>query len=112
MKTHDDNGDQADEEDAEEYELEEIWGHIHTEYGFWFLLKYKDYAEPSWEHESLVSAHRRRRITATTTTSALSTTSNSTSAHKLRKTWGEWFVCNSDGRQEWGCIVVSKSASV
>ena len=54
--TTDDDGQQMDDEDMAEYEVEEVLGHIRTEKGFWFLLRFKDYAQTTWEHESLVSA--------------------------------------------------------
>ena len=45
--------------DDAEYVVEAIIGHFHTPKGFWFLVKWVDYAEPTWEHESLLEAGKR-----------------------------------------------------
>ena len=39
-----------------EYKVETIDGHFLTDRGFWFLIKWEDFSEKTWEHESMVSA--------------------------------------------------------
>ncbi len=46
----DDDGNDGD------YEVDSVIGHLRTSNGFWFLLKFKGYEEPTWEHESVVQA--------------------------------------------------------
>jgi transposase InsO family protein len=48
-----------DSVDDVEYVVEAIIGHFHTPQGFWFLVKWVDYVEPTWEHESLLEAGKR-----------------------------------------------------
>jgi hypothetical protein len=45
-----------DEIDATRYSIEEICGHFHNDRGFWFLVKFEGYSEPTWEFEGLVDA--------------------------------------------------------
>ena len=45
-----------DDADDEDYEVESVEGHLRTTKGFWFLLKFKGYDQPTWEHESVVQA--------------------------------------------------------
>ena len=45
--------------DDVEYVVEAIIGHFHTPQDFWFLVKWVDYVEPTWEHESLLEAGKR-----------------------------------------------------
>jgi hypothetical protein len=48
-----------DSVDDVEYVVEAVIGHFHTPQGFWFLVKWVDYVEPTWEHESLLEAGKR-----------------------------------------------------
>ena len=45
--------------DDHEYVVESIVGHFHTPRGFWFLVKWVDCPDPTWEHESLLEAGKR-----------------------------------------------------
>jgi len=49
----------TDSVDDVEYVVEAVIGHFHTPQGFWFLVKWVDYVEPTWEHESLLEAGKR-----------------------------------------------------
>ena len=42
--------------DGTEYSVEEIRGHFQTEHGFWFLVKFEGYSDPTWEFEGLLNA--------------------------------------------------------
>ena len=42
-------------EDEEEYEVEKITGHFINDTGLWFLVKWKGYDDPTWEHEDNLS---------------------------------------------------------
>ena len=53
----DDNSDNTSVDDAE-YEVEQIIGHFHTPRGFWFLVKWSGFVQPTWEHESALNAPR------------------------------------------------------
>ena len=57
--TNADNDEEDNPKDDTEYVVEKIIGHFHNDGGFWFLIKWKDYVETTWEHESLVSAPTR-----------------------------------------------------
>ena len=57
--TNADNDEEDNPKDDTEYVVEKIVGHFHNDGGFWFLIKWKDYVETTWEHESLVSAPTR-----------------------------------------------------
>ena len=47
-----------DEDDGElgdtHYNVERILGHFHNDDGFWFLVHFQGYDDPTWEHESLL----------------------------------------------------------
>jgi hypothetical protein len=45
--------------DDVEYVVEAIIGHFHPPQGFWFLVKWVDYVDRTWEHESLLEAGKR-----------------------------------------------------
>ena len=57
--TNADNDEEDNPKDDTDYVVEKIVGHFHNDGGFWFLIKWKDYVETTWEHESLVSAPTR-----------------------------------------------------
>jgi len=42
--------------DDQDYVVEAIVGHFHTTGGFWFLVQWEGYSQPTWEHESLIQA--------------------------------------------------------
>ena len=62
MKSDSDHSDESidltsdDEIDATRYTVEEICGHFHNDRGFWFLVKFEGYPEPTWEFEGLIDA--------------------------------------------------------
>lgn len=41
----------SDDEDQVEYEVEKVVGHFINETGIWFLVQWKGYDDPTWEHE-------------------------------------------------------------
>ena len=45
-----------DDADYEEFVVEAVIGHFQTDKGFWFLIKWDGYAEPTWEHQSAIKA--------------------------------------------------------
>ena len=51
-----DDEETEDELDETQYAIENVLGHLHTPRGFWFLIKFQGYDEPTWEHESLMNA--------------------------------------------------------
>ena len=66
-KSSDREGNELDTDaDAEEqdlmddtaYEVEKVLGHFYTPQGFWFLVSFVGFSEPSWEHESLLEASK------------------------------------------------------
>jgi transposase InsO family protein len=40
----------------QEFEVETVIGHFRTPKGFWFLVKWAGFVEPTWEHESMLNA--------------------------------------------------------
>jgi hypothetical protein len=42
--------------DNVEYDVESILGHFRSPHGFWFLIKWSGFVQPTWEHESLLNA--------------------------------------------------------
>ena len=46
------------DDDDDGYEVEQVVGHYSSEFGFWFLLKWKGYDELSWSHEDEMECPR------------------------------------------------------
>ena len=44
------------ESDAQVFEVEQVVGHFRSPNGFWFLIKWVGFLEPTWEHESMLNA--------------------------------------------------------
>ena len=45
-----------DDLDNVEFDVEAILGHFRSPHGFWFLVKWSGFVQPTWEHESLLNA--------------------------------------------------------
>ena len=52
----DDGSNSEGDIDATAYDVEEICGHFHTDRGFWFLVKFEGYSDPTWEFEGLINS--------------------------------------------------------
>ena len=46
----------SDDIDGTPYIVEDVCGHFHTDNGFWFLVKFEGYGDPTWEFEGLIDA--------------------------------------------------------